>query len=579
MAQTPALIRRFVAKDLEPSDWAQVQPLFETLLERKLDDIKALCAWLDDYSELMSVLREHGARVNINKACDTESDDIDAAFMHWVEQIQPKLKPVMSQLQKKLLASKHTAELPAKRFEVLLRDWQADVDLFCEANVPIQTKLTKLASKYDKHMGRLAVQWQGRELTLQQLAKVQEDPDRSAREQAWMLDAEQRLSIRDKVDTIYSKQVALRQEMANNAGKSDYIAWEWHNKHRFDYTAQDCAAFCDAIAQVCVPMVRRLNQKRQAALGVDTLRPWDTTVDAQNRAALAPFDTDDASGLIDGCRAIFQTLNPSLAEDFSTLKTGRNLDLVSRKGKRGGGFQASLTESRQPFIFMNAAGRQADVRVMLHEAGHAFHYMWASATDPLVFLQHAPIEFCEVASMAMELFGAPHFDHFYAGDQAASRRAQTDHLEGIIRFFPWMAAIDRFQHWVYANPTHSADQRTAAWNNITDTYGTRHGGAGVDWSGLEDQRDAYWQRQIHLLHYPFYYVEYGIAQLGALQLWQRYRKDRDTALAGYRRALALGGTRKLPKLFEAADIRFDFTRATLEPLMQEIEREMNRLNA
>jgi len=571
---TAALTRSFVPDVFDAADWPQVEPLFDTLLSRTLATPEEALAWLEDYSELVSVVGEHGSRVNIAKACDTESDAVDRAFLNWVENIEPKLKPIRDAMNRKLLDSGLADDLPADTYAVMVKGWRTGVELFREENVALETELTKLASAYDQHLGSITVAFGGEELALPQLAKYQEDPDRATREEAWRLDAAKRLSVSDSLDTIFTQQVALRDRVAKQAGKDDYIAWVWRDSRRFDYTPDHCAEFCDAIAQVCVPIVRELNQKRQASLGVDRLRPWDASADALGRPPLRPFASDDAQGLVDGCAGIFKDIDRALADDFALMKMGRNLDLVARKGKRGGGFQASLAEQREPFIFMNAAGRQADVRVMLHEAGHAFHYQWASRAQPNLFAQGPPIEFAEVASMSMELFGLGGFEAFYPGDADATRRAQNELMEGILRFFPWMAAIDRFQHWLYANPSHDSAARTAAWLDIADTFGTRHGGAGVDWSGLEDELACYWQRQIHLFHYPFYYVEYGIAQLGALQLWQQYRKDPTKTLANYRKALALGGTRSLPGLFDAAGIRFDFSKQTLEPLINDVANAM-----
>ncbi|XAL97987.1 M3 family oligoendopeptidase [Phycisphaeraceae bacterium D3-23] len=577
MAVAAALTRSFVPADLDPSIWDSVEPLFASLLSRTLSTAEEAEAWLKDYSELMCVVSEYGSRANIDKACDTESGDVDKAFLHWVEAIEPKLKPIRDALERKLLDSGFADELPRERFAVMVRNWRTGVELFRADNVVLQTKLTKLASDYDKNMGALTVAFRGETYNLPQLAKFQEDADRATREECWRLDAEQRLGVREDNDRIFNEQLALRDQMAVNADLPSYIEWTWADKGRHDYTPQDCADFCDAIAAVCVPMERALNAKRRQQMGVDSLRPWDANADALGRPPLNPFPADDAKPLVQGCHAIFASIDTRLAEDFGQLKPGRNLDLVARKGKRGGGFQASLPERREPFIFMNTAGRQIDIRVLLHEAGHAFHYQWASHAQDNLFIQRPPMEFAEVASMSMELFGLNKLGRFYPGDDDASRRAQLSMLEGIVRFFPWMAVIDRFQHWLYAHPTHTPDERTAAWRSITDTYGTRHGGVGTDWAGLDAELDSYWQRQIHLYHYPFYYVEYGIAQLGALQLWQQYRSDPGQALANYRKALALGGTRTLPELFEAADIRFDFSQSTLAPLMQDVAQAIEAL--
>jgi oligoendopeptidase F len=309
-----------------------------------------------------------------------------------------------------------------------------------------------------------------------------------------------------------------------------------------------------------------LNRLRREDLGVDRLRPWDLSVDPRNRPALRPFAEDQVPAFIDKTKAIFDRLSPALGEDFESLRTHGNLDLDSRKGKQPGGYQMSLEESKQPFIFMNAAGMQRDVEVLLHEGGHAFHFL-AAVGEPLVFLRSAPMEFCEVASMSMELLGSEHFDVFY--DAADAARAKRRLLEGIIEILPWIATVDSFQHWIYTHPGHSREERAAEWLGLTERFGAK-----VDWSGYEDVRRSSWLRQLHLFHVPFYYIEYGIAQLGALQLWMKAMEDPRKALANYRAALRLGGTRSLPELFAAAGIRFDFSAGTLRPLMHAVREEL-----
>jgi oligoendopeptidase F len=321
-----------------------------------------------------------------------------------------------------------------------------------------------------------------------------------------------------------------------------------------------------------VPVVKQLDARRKAELKINSLRPWDLSVDPQNRAPLEPFKEDQANIFIDKTKEIFQRLSPELADEFESLRRNQNLDLQSRKGKQPGGYQSSLEESKQPFIFMNAAGLQRDVEVLLHEGGHAFHHLAAAPVEPLVFLRSAPMEFCEVASMSMEMLGSEHFDVFYNDADAA--RARRMLIEGIIRFFPWMATIDTFQHWLYTHPGHSREQRTDQWLTILDRFG-----GSTDWTGYENIRQSSWQRQLHLYHNPFYYVEYGIAQLGALQLWLKARQDPNRALSNYRAALKLGGTRPLPDLFSAAGIRFDFSQNMLGPLMNALAEELTNLPA
>jgi oligoendopeptidase F len=343
----------------------------------------------------------------------------------------------------------------------------------------------------------------------------------------------------------------------------------WKALKRFDYTPDDCLRFADSVAKTVVPLVDELDRQRGADLGLPRLRPWDLAVDPKNRPPLRPFSDTDIEGFVSKTHEIFKRLSPQLADDFDLLRRRNNLDLGSRKGKQPGGYQSTLNEVREPFIFMNAAGLQRDVDTLLHEGGHAFHAL-AAKDEPLVFLRHAPMEFCEVASMSMELLGADHLDVFY--NSADHARAKRVHLEEVIRILPWIATIDSFQHWLYTNPGHSRQQRTAEWTRLMDRFGSK-----VDWSGFEEIRASRWLWQLHLFHVPFYYIEYGIAQLGALQLWMKARQDPQQALNNYRAGLRLGGTKPLPELFSAAGIQFDFSEKTLRPLMGAIGEELAEL--
>lgn len=576
-ATTPAAVantRQFVAPDLDPSDWDQVEPYFRTLLRRDLPDAPAIEAWLKDYSELSAVMSEYGSRRNIAHACHTDDDAIEKAYLHFVENIAPKLAPLGNDLRDKYLKAPGLSQMDPQRYDILTREWKAAFELFREANVPLQTKVTKLNTEYDKLIGAMLVDYDGKTQTLQQLARYQEETDRAVRQETWELSANRRLQDRETIDRIFQDMFELREQMAANADCENYLDYSWKSWQRFDYSPGDCRDFADAIEAVVMPRVAALDEQRKAALGVETLRPWDGAVDVRGRGPLRPFPSDDPQAMVRGASEIFRKVDPSLAEDFATLKFGPNLDLESRKGKRAGGFQSSLSESKQAFIFMNAAGTQRDVDTMLHEAGHAFHYMWASRAERLTFLTHAPIEFCEVASMSMELMGCDHYGVFY-GDEDQAHRAKRKQLEGIIRFFPWMATIDMFQHWLYTHPGHDIAARTDAWKQISGRFTSPV----VDYSGYEDTVAHRWHAQLHLFHIPFYYVEYGIAQLGALQLWKKYQDNPAAALRGYRDGLSLGGTKPLPELFAGAGIKFDFTRGTLGPLIDAVAEQLEALPA
>ncbi len=563
--------RHFVPAVIDLSDFAQLEPLYQNLLDRRLDSAVALEQFLLDFSELSAAVDEYGSRRYIDKSCHTDDPEIEKRFMQFVEEVEPKIKPLYFQLQKKFLDSPGVSFLDEKRYFVLLRKWRADAELFREANVPLETEVTRLVTDYDKLTGAMTVQFDGKERTMQQMARYQEQTDRTVRQQAWEASANRRLQDREAIDSVFDKLFHLRHRIAENAGLPDYRAYTWKAFKRFDYTPEQCLEFADAIATSCVPIVKSLDRQRRNDLGVAALRPWDSAVDPRNRPPLDPFNEGDATALVDKTRTIFDRLSPDLAAEFESLRLHKNLDLGSRKGKQPGGYQCTLEESRQPFIFMNAAGLQRDVETLLHEGGHAFHAL-AAASEPLVFLRSAPMEFCEVASMSMELLGSEHFDVFY--NQADAARARRILIEGIIRFFPWMATIDVFQHWLYTHPNHTPAQRTTQWLSILDRFS-----GDVDWAGCEPIRESSWQRQLHLFHSPFYYVEYGIAQLGALQLWLKAKEDPRRALANYCAGLKLGGTKPLPELFSAANIRFDFSEKTLRPLMAALREELEGLPA
>jgi len=567
VATAPA--RSFVPAKLNVADFSQLERLYRQLLDHPLQTDSQAEQWLRDFSELSSVVDEYGSRRYIDKSCHTDDEQIEKAYLYFVEEIEPKIKPLFFELQKKLLQSPAAASLAGPRHQLLLRKWKADVELFREENVPLETQITRLNNDYDKISGAMTVTFRGNEYTLQQLARFIEEPDRATRQEAWEASNRRRLVDREAIEALFDQILPLRETIARNAGKSDFRAYMWQAYKRFDYTPKDCLKFADAVAETCVPVMRELDRKRREDLGVDRLRPWDLSVDPRNRPPLRPFEESNVSGFVDGVKSIFSRLSPRLADDFESLRTRNNLDLQSRKGKQPGGYQCSLEEAREPFIFMNAAGLQSDVITLLHEGGHAFHCL-AARDEPLVFLRSAPMEFCEVASMSMELLGADHFDVFYP--EAEASRAKRVLLEGITRLLPWIATIDSFQHWIYTHPGHTRGQRTTEWLRLLDRFSSQ-----LDWTGHEDARAAYWQRQLHLFHVPFYYIEYGIAQLGALQLWLKSRQDPHRALAGYRAALALGGTRPLPELFAAAGISFDFSPKTLRPLMAALREELDQL--
>ena len=560
----PPTARRFVPVALDCADWDQIEPLFEALESRPIGSAADLERWLLDVDEMRSVLGEYGARRYIDMTCHTDDTEIERRYLHWVEEVEPKCEPRWHRLDVRYLDSRHRAGLDRTQYEVFDRNARAEVELFRAENVPLLSELTTLDQQYDKISGAMAVEFDGVERTLPQMARYQEEPDRDLRRRAWEAVAGRRLQDRESIELIYERMLELRQRVADNAGLPDFRAYAWRSRRRFDYSPEDCERFHVAVERTVVPLRDRVDERRRAALGIDTLRPWDLAVDPANRPPLRPFESSEA--LCSGVEAILGRLSSDFAREFGALRARGALDVESRKSKAPGGYQYTLDEVREPFIFMNAAGVQRDVETLLHESGHALH---AAATRdlPLLPYRHAPLEFCEVASMAMEHLGRPHMDVFYGPDDA--RRAARKHLEDVIALVPWIAIVDAFQHWVYTHPGHGRDERREAWNAVLGRFYHK-----LDWSGWEQARDAMWQRQGHLFGSPFYYIEYAIAQIGALQIWLQARQHPERAIDNYRRALSLGGSRPLPELFEAAEIRFDFSEQTLVPLMEAVEREL-----
>ena len=561
--------RQFVPAQADLGDWNQIAPLFD-----KLEAGAAACKtaqaferWILDGSELSAALDEESSRRYIAMTCHTESSDAEKAFLHFVEEVEPRLKPRQFKLAQIYLEHPCRAQLPQDRYFVFDRGTRLQVELFRPENVALETEEAKLAQQYQKLIGSLTVNFRGQEQTLVQMGRYLEDPDRVLRQETWELVTKRRLQETAPIEEIFEQLLKLREQIAANAGFANYLQYAFRARGRFDYTPEDCLKFHEAIEKEIMPAVRELQAQRRQQLGLDALRPWDLSVDPLNRAALRPFEKIDT--LVASTGDIFDRLDPKLSKDFALMRQLHLLDLDNRKGKAPGGYQSTLAESRLPFIFMNAVGIQRDVETILHEAGHAFHALAAREED-LYAYRSAPIEFCEVASMSMELLGNEFIEKFYSTGDA--QRARRDHLEGIVEIFPWIATVDAFQHWIYSHPGHSRAERQAAWNDLMKRFG-----GDVDWSTYEDARTNLWHKQLHIFIHPFYYVEYGIAQLGALQIWANSKKDKARALQQYHEGLALGGSRPLPELFQAAGCRFDFSRDTIKPLVNLITSELAKL--
>ena len=561
--------RHYIPEDFTVSDWAGLEPFFKELLDREPDSKESLEQWLKDQGELEAILNEDACWRQIRMTCDTENKALEEAFNYFCLEIQPLIKPYSDALNKKLVNHPLIGELDPKKYFTYLRGVRRNIELFRDENIPIQAELSVMQQQFGVISGKMIVTVNGVEYTLQQAAKFLESHDRGLREKVYRQINERRLQDRAALNTLYNQLIEKRNKEALNAGFPNYRDYRFRELGRFDYTREECFAFHEAVRQHVVPLVNTIYQQKKLRLGLDNLRPWDIEAEPQGTAALHPFKSSDE--LISKTISCFTKLRPFFGECLKKMQELNHLDLESRKGKAPGGYNCPLAESGAPFIFMNAAGQMHDVTTMVHEGGHAVHSFLAHHLELNGFKEY-PMEIAEVASMAMELFSMDEWEVFFDNKEDL-QRAKEHQLERVITIFPWIAIIDKFQHWVYENPQHTVDERESEWTAILDEFSDEV----VDYSGLENYRSNAWQRQLHLFEVPFYYIEYGIAQLGAIGMWMQYKKDPQQAIDNYCSALELGGTKTLPELFAAAGLDFDFSPEKIRVLMEFVEGEMKKL--
>lgn len=569
-ADIKKLERSFLPKDFKVTTWDALEPYFQQLLQRELSTKEQLEQWLKDMSEVEAAVSEDACWRQIRMTCDTTDKSLEEAFTYFCMEIQPKLQPYADKLNRKLIENSLTAEMDKDKYFTYLRSVKKSIDLFREANIPLQAELSVMQQQYGVISGAMTVNVNGQEYTLQQASKFLESHDRALREEVYRKIQERRLQDRQALHDLYTQLIERRDKVAKNAGFENYRDYKFVELGRFDYTKEDCFAFHEAVKQHILPLVNKIYESKKKKLGLDTLRPWDTEAEPDGIQPLHPFE--GGKELLVKTEQCFEQLNPFFANCLRKMDELKHFDLDSRKGKAPGGYNCPLAESGAPFIFMNAAGQMSDVTTMVHEGGHAIHSFLSHPLELSAFKEY-PMEIAEVASMAMELFSMNHWDKFF--DNADDlKRAKEHQLERVITIFPWIATIDKFQHWVYEHPTHTIEERTDKWVEIMNEFSTN----AIDFSGLEEYRKTGWQRQLHLFEVPFYYIEYGIAQLGAIGLWMQYIKNPQQALQNYVNALSLGGTKTLPVLYETAGLKFDFSPAHIKTLMEFVNEEMEKLN-
>jgi len=557
----------FIPEDFDASSWKNIEPYVNDLIQRNLSCSNCLEKLISDSSNLAEHISETGALLYIGMTCDTENETKKNDFLNFVENVRPKLSKFSDKLNRRIAEHPSVGDLP-DRYDLMIRGIKSDIEIFREENIPLGVEQTKLVTKAQGITGGMTVEFEGEERTFPEMKAFLESNNRSVREKAWKSMVSRWMNDSEELSEIFDDLIKIRHEIAINAGFDSYTNYMFKAMHRFDYTVEDCLTFHNSIEKVCMPIVREINEKRRSSFNLEILSPWDVNEksgsgpDIEGKNPLRPFE--NVEEMVQKLSELFHKMSGDLGNKFDKLVEMDTLDLETRKGKAPGGYQYYLEKSRVPFIFMNAAGLQGDLETMIHESGHAFHSLYCGHLD-LIDERNYPIEFAEVASMSMELLTQDEWQIFYDNDDEVNR-AILSHLEGVVFLLPWIATIDAFQHWIYANPNHTREERTEYWLSLRDRFGSK-----MDWKDNEDFRELSWQQQGHLFGVPFYYIEYGIAQLGALQLWQTHRKSPEKALKDYENAMKLGNTKILPELFAAAELKLGFDEKHVDSLINEVK--------
>lgn len=557
--------RNYVAKNFKVTTWELLKPFYTELLERKIASEKDLEKWLLDVSELSSVVSEDMAWRYIKMTCDTTSDELRNSFNDFVTNIEPNISPIANDLNKKLIDCQFRANLPKEKYFVYIRAVEKSILLFREANIPLKTEMQQKEQEFGAISGAQTITYNGEEMTLQKASVFLKNLDRRIREEVYRQISDRRAKDEDALNNLYSELIKLRHQIALNTGFKNYRDFKHEELGRFDYSVNDCLNFHEAVKQNAVPLIREHDKVRKQKLKLDDYRPWDTSVDEEGKEPLKPFSS--AKELTEKTITCFNKIDPFFGDCIKTMDEMKRLDLDSRIGKAPGGYQYPLYETDVPFIFMNAVGLHRDLVTMVHEGGHAIHSFLCKDLE-LVDFKSPPSEIAELASMSMELISMEHW-HVFFEDKEELKRAKRQQLESVMDALPWIAAVDKFQHWIYLNPTHTIEERYENWNKIMADFGSDV----INYQGLEAILKRRWQIQLHLFEVPFYYIEYGFAQLGAIAMWRNYKTNAKKTIDQYKAALSLGYTKTIPEVYQTAGIKFDFSPAYVKELMDFVKSE------
>ena len=561
--------RQFLPEDLAITEFKVIEPFFQELLERPVQNLNDFDNWLKDRSELDAVLEEDMAWRYIRMSIHTQDEQLREAYNFFVSKIQPELAPLEDQLNQKLMALPFLEQRADPAHQIYFRSVRTALELYREENIALQAALSEEAQQYGAVSAAQSIAHDGKTLTMQQAAQLLKEKDETLRQHIFEKMAAVRRKDREQLDTLFSSLIQKRQQLAQNAGFANFRDYKFVEMGRFDYKKEDCFAFHEAIKTHIVPLVKEIQAEKLRKLGKNLFKPWDLDVDPEGKPALQPFKT--GAEMLAGTIQMFDRIDPYFGDCLRVMDQLGHLDLDSKQGKAPGGYNYPLYEIGVPFIFMNAVGSQRDLETMVHEGGHAIH-SFLSRDLSLTAFKNLPSEVAELASMSMELLSMPQWSEFY--EPQAQQRAMREQIEGTLKVLPWIAQIDAFQHWIYENPTHTRQERSAHWIQLTQDFGTGL----VDWTDYEDLIECSWQRQLHLFEVPFYYIEYGIAQLGALGVWKNSLANKQRAIEQYKNALSLGYTAPMSTIYETAGVPFDFSSERLQTLAQFIKEQLEIMN-
>ena len=561
--------RQFVKPDFNVTTWEALKPYFESLQNQTIQSAEDLEKWLIHYSELTAVVSENMAWRYIKMTCDTANTELRDSFNDFVQNIEPHMAPIANDLNKKIMSSEFKDKLGKTGYSIYLRGIKNSIDLFRDENIPLNTRLQELEQQFGEINGAQSIEHHGETITLQKASVFLKDLNRQVREEVYNKIQNRRSQDETALNALLDQLINLRHQVALNAGFKNYRDYKHQALARFDYSVQDCLHFHEAVKLHAVPLIQAHDESRKKKLRLDVYRPWDTSVDEEGLPPLKPFE--NAQQLIERTITCFNRLDPFFGECIKTMQSMKRLDLDSRLGKAPGGYQYPLYETDVPFIFMNSVGLHRDLVTMVHEGGHAIHSFLDRDLD-LVDFKSPPSEVAELASMSMELLSMEHWDVFFKSEEEL-KRAKRQQLESVMDTLPWIAAIDKFQHWLYLHPGHTVEERYSNWQTIMQDFGS----GVIDYSGLEAQLKRRWQVQLHIYEVPFYYIEYGFAQLGAIAVWRNYKTNPTQAIEQYKQALALGYTKSIPEIYSAAGIKFDFSPAYIKELMDFVKAEYDKI--